>query len=132
MTRLLFNSRFIGLLLAASLPFCCCSLGLCGAAAANDGAPSCGCCVEVEPCSNDESTPAQPPENCSCCLKAPATTSSPTLPTFAPIAHPAVVTSSVRAIYPAVVLHRTTGCFPPGDDPGITPRAYHQFISLQV
>lgn len=132
MTTLLLNSRFIALLLAAALPFCCCSLGMCGSPATSDGAISCGCCVQVEACSDNEPTPPQPAETCSCCLKAPATGSSPTLPTFTPIAHPAEFSTAIDALCPAITLHRAPRYFPPGDDPGMTPRALHRVISLQV
>ena len=127
-------NRFIALMMAMIIPFCCCTLDLCAQASDLDVPASCCCNTTDNSCPSDEQGPVG---TCFGCIKAPAT-AAPNLDIDSlsqlPVLHPAEIVNSLNGFSPSIAEFQLDWRISDhsGSNPGSSARALRRQITPQV
>jgi len=128
------SNRFVAIVMAMLIPFCCCTLDLCAQSVGQETVASCCCGPVQDSCPDQEQAPTGA---CLGCIKAPANP-APNFDTAIladmPINHPAEEAISPRDIISHDVPGRDLARMrdEPGSDPGTSARVLRCLLTPQV
>ena len=128
------SNRFVAIVMAMLIPFCCCTLDLCAQSTDTGTIASCCCGPVDDSCPEEEHAPSGA---CLGCIKAPANP-APNIDTTTlsdmPEIHPALVATSLEGLPTGVLQWRTLTRYrhDPGNDPGNSARVLRCQLTPQV